>query len=708
MKCSVEQQVILDNVKLGKNVKINAVFGSGKTTTALMIAKNNPDRKILLITYNARLKDDTRTRIKKYGITNVEIHNYHSFCIKYLGVQAYTDLPIIRYFENDQYILKINLDFDMLILDEAQDIKPIYYKVIHLILNYITPQIIVMGDVCQSLYEYSGSDSRYLSMADRIYDNMYDTNNSKDWVNCELTTSYRLTNQQNSFFKCITGMPHINTIKDGAKVSYYVVDLYGDMMYNQVVKWIDAGVPLDQIYILQRSLKSKRQTPTNTLVNKLSNAGYPVYVPNNDDEVLRDQNILGKIVFATFHQTKGCEREAVLITGFDSSYYEYGGDKISKTHIPNALAVALSRSLNHLAIFQSQDKDHLNYIDSSSLLRLYKSGQIDLRICSMGLFVNRVDLTSKINYNIPNIDITQMLDHLPVELLKLCLDEIDIKCESICTNTRNNKNIINISGVSKQKYGDKTLSESVSDFNGLAIPAMFEYLRTGKISIFDYLETDCWSAFLSPEVDSRTSLHNPLLNIVFGRAIIDDDLIRTDISYIYNKIITWNYLKNGYKHRRNQISEINWIDMETFMSGVNRLDDFFKNNRDIQFEYPITYMKNGKQYNGFIDILVDENTIYEIKTTSSIRDEYFLQVVLYGYLYSHSIDSHNNNNINTVYLFDVLNGNKYTISGKKPDSFSNIFKYLERKEEFYTELNNLSFVTSLTTICEDIVNRINL
>ena len=48
-----------------------------------------------------------------------------------------------------------------------------------------------------------------------------------------------------------------------------------------------------------------------------------MYVPVSDDEVLDQDVMRGKLVFSTFHQTKGLQRKAVLVFNFDESYYKY-------------------------------------------------------------------------------------------------------------------------------------------------------------------------------------------------------------------------------------------------------------------------------------------------------------------------------------------------------------------------------------------------
>jgi len=91
---SAEQNAVVKHVKLGYNVMVDAVAGSGKTTTILNIAKQLPDKIIMLLTYNARLKDETRAKVRKFNIKNLEAHSYHAFCVKYYDPLAHVDTKI--------------------------------------------------------------------------------------------------------------------------------------------------------------------------------------------------------------------------------------------------------------------------------------------------------------------------------------------------------------------------------------------------------------------------------------------------------------------------------------------------------------------------------------------------------------------------------------------------------------------------------------
>ena len=55
-KPSEEQQNIIDNIVKGFNVMVQAVAGSGKSTTVLSLAKQNIHLEILQLTYNSSLR----------------------------------------------------------------------------------------------------------------------------------------------------------------------------------------------------------------------------------------------------------------------------------------------------------------------------------------------------------------------------------------------------------------------------------------------------------------------------------------------------------------------------------------------------------------------------------------------------------------------------------------------------------------------------
>lgn len=82
MKPTAEQNVII-NAK--GNLCINAIAGSGKTTTILQYAANRPvDAKILYIAYNKSVKTEAQHKCKKMGLSNVRVETAHSLAYKHI------------------------------------------------------------------------------------------------------------------------------------------------------------------------------------------------------------------------------------------------------------------------------------------------------------------------------------------------------------------------------------------------------------------------------------------------------------------------------------------------------------------------------------------------------------------------------------------------------------------------------------------------
>ena len=73
---SGEQIDILNEVKNGKNVIVDAVAGTGKTTLILGIAKELYNKRILQVTYNAALRKDVEQRVHENELHNLKIHTF--------------------------------------------------------------------------------------------------------------------------------------------------------------------------------------------------------------------------------------------------------------------------------------------------------------------------------------------------------------------------------------------------------------------------------------------------------------------------------------------------------------------------------------------------------------------------------------------------------------------------------------------------------
>ena len=271
---SEEQKIIIENIK-NCNIIVDAVAGSGKTTTNLHIAKEFPESKILLLTYNKDLKIDSRKKASLLNLKNIEVHSFHSFCVKHYDKKSFDDNGIIKIIEEDiDNLLSIN--FDIILIDEIQDINILYYELICKICKDNTTdfKMAILGDIHQCINHWNNSDHRYIENAEELF-----CFNEYDWKKCSLSISYRLTNETSSFINnCMLKENRIQTIKSNKPVKYLVCDTFNkNIMITQVENYLEQGYLYEDIFILAPSVKSSQNIkPVQILANTLTNKKIPM------------------------------------------------------------------------------------------------------------------------------------------------------------------------------------------------------------------------------------------------------------------------------------------------------------------------------------------------------------------------------------------------------------------------------------------------
>ena len=101
-----------------------------------------PDKKILAITYNSRLKTETRERTEH--LKNVKVHSYHSLGLEFYIKPCHDDMALLMAIQNG---LPCYSDYDptyspdIIVLDETQDMTPIYYNLIRKVIADMNPTL---------------------------------------------------------------------------------------------------------------------------------------------------------------------------------------------------------------------------------------------------------------------------------------------------------------------------------------------------------------------------------------------------------------------------------------------------------------------------------------------------------------------------------------------------------------------------------------
>lgn len=81
MNLTDEQEAV---VQSNSDLKINAVAGSGKTSTLLAYAKANKDKKILYLAFNKSVKEEATSKFRQMDLPNVRVETAHSLAYNYI------------------------------------------------------------------------------------------------------------------------------------------------------------------------------------------------------------------------------------------------------------------------------------------------------------------------------------------------------------------------------------------------------------------------------------------------------------------------------------------------------------------------------------------------------------------------------------------------------------------------------------------------
>lgn len=581
---SNEQINSIKNYK-NNNIIVDSVAGSGKTSLSLGIAREYSQDSILLLTFNKKLSDETADRIQKSNLKNIKTSTFHGFASETYNIDCSTDLGLIQIVEKNAKQI-IPTTFDRVILDEHQDATPLLYTFICKFLrDNIRCFICVLGDTFQCIYKFKNADSRFLTLADKLYGSF----NPYPWKFNKLATTYRLTNESSNFINnCMLNEKRLISVKYGKKVNYKYYDCYKlGQIQNVIDTWLSFGSPSD-IFILAPSLKSKGKSAIKLLENYLVKKRYHVYTPSNDEDKLDLDVIKNKIVFSSFHQSKGMQRKYVIVFNFDKSYFSFYNRYVDPNVCPNELYVAVSRAESELVLIHNSKFAPLDFLQTDLLDKhTLISSEIKDEIINKNY--KEIEMKSQTNYSV-----TDLTSFISATVLFQFSDKInsrtsydenkELKVEDFIIDVRHNK-------------------EMVSDITGVALPAFYQNYKQGKM-------------YIDP-----TSQRKP----DFSAIITVNMLLRKANEYLAKR--------SGFIGRLHQITKYDWLSKKDLSTCKKRLDFYLNDNvQDGTFEREIILEHNGFTISGSIDYIY-KNEIWEFKCVNQLKDEHLLQLYLYGYMY---------------------------------------------------------------------------
>jgi len=638
------------------NVVVDAVAGSGKTTTSRFVVdewhKKYPTSKILMLTYSRRLKDDAEEKLSAYDCAHV--HTFHSFAGKqyYSSTSAcHDDVVMTHLIRNNKGVSLVSSLYSLIIVDEVQDMTPLYFQLVaktirdHISQN-ITPRLLILGDCQQSIYGFQGADSRYLKYAPDIWQKVpgFDT-----WKQLTLHQSFRVPKSVANFVNLLTGVSDIPRMvsekKDVVQPRYVLCNIHNPLMlYQEVQKCLEIFDPED-IFILSPSVRGSKIAPIKKMANMLAEFSVPLCVTTNDSEVLTPAIMRGKLVITTFHQSKGLERNAVIVVGLDASYFKYFDDQANSTILSNTGYVAFTRAMKSLVIIQNSNENPMECVKLAEH-KLHTICNIVQLQDSTSFEADEIPLLS-----IPDVpprkerisqskgkDVCDSLRFLPSDVSIAQLQKLNIIIEKQATKLLE-VNETTMSTAANPEDGKGDTQESVSEITGVAIPIDYQ------LHMDIPLGSDCEAFFLFQEMDDDLRKRNKTWST--------EQLLKMTTAYCADR--------SALLYKKAQISEYNWLSDDTRNLSLQRMKDL-NLSTDTQYEvlFGIT-LENGKDIIRGVADAIDNSIIYEFKFVSALTTEHVLQLICYMYLYH---QTHRRSDTDTVegVLYNIRSDEKWCIT----------------------------------------------
>ena len=707
---SEEQQKILNVTQTGDNVIVDAVAGTGKTTLILEIAKVLSSQKILQITYNKSLKFEVRGKTKSMGIDNLTIHTYHSLAVCYYSCTAHVDNEIKKIVTNNKESNRKIPEFDMIVIDEAQDMTLLYYQLmVKFIKDIGSPiQLLILGDYMQGLYEFKGSDIRFLTLAEMIWKD-HPSLRTQQFQKCTMKMSYRITRQMSHFVNnAMLGEQRMDACRDDVPVQYIRNSRFNieRIVCAEINKLFEQGVKPSDIFILGPSVKGERSN-IRKLENMLVEKNIPCHVPMLENTDIDQRVIDGKIVFSTFHCVKGRQRKYVFVVGYDNSYFKYYARNLPRDICPNTLYVACTRASNGLYVLESDTRRE------DRPLEFLQMSHVDMKLVD---YVNFKGQQQTLFLRIEETESNLPIKITPTELIKfipedtnqhICsiLDRIFVKEQDIIEN-------LEIPGIIQTKKG---FYEEVSDLNGIAIPCMYyDHLLNAWTDDYSYKTKDSiLYDIIDMNVENLNEKKQQFLLEIIGNL---PETIESVNDYLYMANINTAIQESLY-FKLNQIDrdDYNWLTDEIVTICKDRLRHVVS--PDCQDSPPLIeeYIMNAsmeeqhKHIDKFVDKiipgklfrfnartdLITDTTVWEFKCTSELTHDHMLQLAIYAWLWNmkHMEDTTDDNE-KTFRLFNIKTGELLRMEASMGDLNNIMSSLLLSRYTESVEQNNTQFINT--------------
>jgi DNA polymerase III epsilon subunit-like protein len=593
-----------------------------------------------------------------------------------------------------EYGKEISSNYKYIFFDEFQDVNDTQFNLLKIFVDngcYLS----VIGDDCQNIYQFRGTNNYYMINYDRIIPNTktyfleINYRSSPNIINlANKSISYNQHKVDKTMKPC--NKDNIPSNKNGKAVfqekPLLIINDKEEDTYKYIIDkikyYINKGYKYDDICILSRNTYPLKMMETELTKNDISHIALITDKNGDDTKKLIEPN---KVVVTSIHKSKGLEWSIVFIIGLSHQHFPehlnnniknieeerrlfYVGTTRAKTH----LEFVANLSELPLSIFIKECQEHIDVKNNTKQILNDYLGGSDVDNYTKKIYgvneligmLNEYDLDNLRNNNTlpnvhPEIEIIYENSLLFTETIKKNAFEPDVGefCDRYITrNIMNNLNtdfidvdteeIIELPNSKRlqRKLCDLTKPFNYPDNVINQIKQSYKNIKTSSYTNYDIYWISLCRNFKS---ERRRLVYRDIFNLIETNILIGDES---------------DNLKNRMDYYVNYFS--NKINVNCKVNVCHE----FKN-----------YRKEKCYIFGEID-LISNDTIIDFKCSESdFKLEWLLQLLLYYTL----LDDDIKQTINKVQIINIMNGREYTFNipddYNEPEKKGFFIKFLETK-----------------------------
>ena len=240
-------------------------------------------------------------------------------------------------------------------IDEYQDINQDYFNIIYQLSN-LGVIVSVVGDDCQNIYTWNGSNIKFILEFVTQFPNSCSfllTHNFRSTPEILNLANASIKHNENQIYKIIQS--NIDTVHHKPTITYYYSweSEYQDIK-KKILNYLYAGIPLDEIAILSRNCTDNGQLYF--IETQLTKDRLQCCLLEGKKE-LRSKMKAEHICLSTIHKSKGLEWTVVFIIGCEDKYFPSSKVPLKIEEERRLFYVGITRPKHYLHLSLSTGRD---------------------------------------------------------------------------------------------------------------------------------------------------------------------------------------------------------------------------------------------------------------------------------------------------------------------------------------------------------------